>query len=97
MTQKISIQLLAMLLAALLLAGCVTKPTRPDVTTVYVKVKEPCIEQAPQKPLFLTGKGEWPGDKAAAGILAADFEAAERWGTAWEAAAAGCLMPKNGQ
>lgn len=83
----------AILIAALALSGCATPATEaPKVITVQVKVKEPCIAQAPERPVYQTGKGEYPGEKAAAKILADDFEMAERYGTAWEAAAAGCIQ-----
>lgn len=76
---------------AALLAGCAHDPVPPVTTTVYVKVTEPCIKQEPVKPEYRTGKGPWPGDKAAAAILADDFEKAEQYGVQWEAAATGCV------
>ena len=84
--------------AAMALAGCVT-PGQPktEVVTVQVKVKEPCVEKAPARPKYQTGKGDYPGDAAAAQILAADFERAEQYGADWEAAAAGCLVVKPAQ
>ena len=82
---------IALLAMAALLAGCATQQTKPEVITAYVKVKEPCIAVAPPAPEYRTGKGAFPGDKAAAAILADDFEKAEQYGTAWETAAAGCI------
>lgn len=84
--------------AALLLAGCAgtqqAEAPRQQIKTVEVrvKVKEPCIDAPPQRPQYQTGRGEYPGDKEAAAILAADFERAEQYGYQWEAAAAGCLV-----
>lgn len=75
----------------LALAGCAT-PQEPQ--TVKVEVIKPCIKEAPKRPAYQTGKGAYPGEKAAAAILAADFEKAEQYGTAWEAAAAGCILPQ---
>lgn len=81
------------LIAALALAGCATKPsTEQKVVTVQVPVRVPCIEKVPERPVYRTGSGEYPGEKAAAKILADDFEIAERYGSSWEAAAAGCIM-----
>lgn len=88
-------RLVAALAVALLAAGCTTTaaPTQ-KVVTVQVKVKEPCIDKAPKRPVYQTGKGDYPGEAAAASILAADFERAEQYGVQWEAAAAGCLIIK---
>jgi hypothetical protein len=61
---------------------------------VQVKVKEPCIDKVPRRPAYQTGRGEYPGEAAAAQALAADFERAEQYGVQWEAAAAGCLVVK---
>ena len=83
-----------LLVAALSVAGCATTPPPEKVVEVQVKVKEPCISKAPKKPAYRTGKGVYPGDKAAAVALAGDFEAAEQYGAAWEAAAAGCIKPQ---
>lgn len=85
----------AVVLAAAMLAGCATKPPAArEVVEVKVKVKEPCIDKAPKRPQYQTGKGAYPGDAAAAAMLAADFEKAEQYGAQWEAAAAGCLVVK---
>lgn len=78
---------------ALGLAGCAGQQVpAPAVTVATVKVKEPCIAKVPERPAYETGRGQYPGDKAAAAILAKDFEKAEQYGTAWEAAAAGCII-----
>lgn len=79
-------------LACLSVAACSpTAPVKPEI--VYVTVTAPCIKKAPHKPSYQTGKGEWPGDKAAAAILAGDFEMAEQYGVQWETAAIGCVNP----
>lgn len=82
---------LSLLIAAVLLAGCGINPTKPEIQYVEVPVKVPCIERVPEKPVYRTGVGEYPGEKEAALILADDFEKAERYGVEWEAAAAGCV------
>lgn len=82
---------LAVMALMVVLAGCTT-PQEPQ--TVKVEVVKPCIKEAPKRPAYQTGKGAYPGEKAAAAILAADFEKAEQYGTAWEAAAAGCIIPQ---
>ncbi len=84
---------LAIALIAFLIAGCAHKQPKPVVTTVYVKIKEPCIKKAPVKPVYMFGKGDAPGDKEKAEILTRDFEAAEQYGNEWEAAATGCAGP----
>lgn len=76
---------------ALALAGCATQQ---EPQTIKVEVIKPCIKEAPKRPAYKTGKGAYPGEKEAAAILAADFEKAEQYGTAWEAAAAGCIQPQ---
>jgi hypothetical protein len=82
------------LMALFMVAACAQKPAKPVVTTVYVKVKEPCISKAPTKPAYKFGKGEPPGDKDMAIILTDDFEAAEQYGNEWEAASTGCVIGK---
>jgi hypothetical protein len=84
------------LCVATALAGCITPP-KAEVVTVQVKVKEPCIAQVPKRPAYQTGKGAYPGDAAAAKILATDFERAEQYGTDWEAASAGCLVLRQSE
>jgi hypothetical protein len=80
-------------LTLVMLAGCAHKPLPPVVTTVYVKVKEPCIkkERVPVKPTYKFGKGDEPDDKQKAVLLTEDFESAEQYGSEWEAAATGCI------
>lgn len=79
--------------AALLLAACGTAPViQTKVQTVEVKVKEPCIADAPLRPAYRFGKGAKPSDKEQAKILAGDFEAADRYARAWEAAASACII-----
>jgi hypothetical protein len=76
---------------ALLLAGCASQP-EIRYRDVQVYVKEPCITAPPVRPTYHYGKGKPPSDKEMALILAKDFEAAETYGSNWEAAAAGCLV-----
>lgn len=84
----------SVLLLAAALAGCATKPQAArEVVEVKVKVKEPCIDKAPKRPQYQTGKGAYPGEAAAASMLASDFEKAEQYGAQWEAAATGCIKP----
>ena len=84
---------LVVLGAIVALAGCAGRLEPVEkVTTVQVPVMVPCIEKKPERPAYRYGKGEWPGDKVAAMILADDFEKAEQYGHEWEAAAAGCLV-----
>jgi hypothetical protein len=78
------------LIAMLVLAGCSTVPEK-EIVRVEVKVRIPCINKAPIRPTYKTGKGDYPGEKMAALILADDLEKAEQYGTNWEAAAAGCI------
>lgn len=74
------------------LTGCaIWQQPQQRVVTVQVKVKEPCISSPPTRPAYQTGKGEYPGERAAAKVLADDFERAEQYGHQWEAAAAGCI------
>lgn len=83
---------LSAVVLALLLGGCAHR-IEQKVVTVHVPTPVPCIaaEDVPVKPEYRTGRGEYPGEKEAAQMLAADFEAAEQYGIAWEAAAAGCI------
>lgn len=79
--------------AIVALAGCAGRQAPVEkVVTVQVAVKEPCIDKAPVRPVYATGQGDYPGEKAAAKVLADDFEKAEQYGHDWEAAAAGCLV-----
>ncbi len=93
--QKFGVQCLVALcacLATLLIAGCQAPAPAEKVITVQVPVIKPCIEKAPVRPAYQTGQGAYPGETAAAQILASDFEKAEQYGHDWEAAAAGCLV-----
>lgn len=85
-------RLIIAILSAVILAGCATDPVTQEIVTVRVLVREPCIQSAPTQPEYFTGKGEYPGEKDAAHILANDFEKAEQYGRNWEAAAAGCIQ-----
>lgn len=79
---------------AALLAGCQTSPPAEIKTVIVEKlVPVPCIEKAPDRPVYKTGKGPEPSDIEKGAILIGDFEAAEQYGTDWEAAAAGCIKP----
>ena len=79
-------------LATLLIAGCQASAPVEKAITVQVPVIKPCIEKVPARPTYQTGKGAYPGETAAAQILASDFEKPEQYGHDWEAAAAGCLV-----
>ncbi len=82
-------------LALVLLAACSSTPEvryKAVVNTVQVPVKVPCIEKRPERPKYQFGVGEPPSDKEMAAILAEDFEKADQYGRAWEAAAAGCSI-----
>lgn len=76
---------------ALALGGCAGP--RQQVTMADVAVSVPCIDAAPAKPVYQTGKGTYPGEKRAAVILADDFEKADQYGLAWEVASIGCVKP----
>lgn len=83
-------RLLTTLLVSLMLTACsVTQPER-EVTTVRIPVPVPCISEPPSRPVYATGKGEYPGQREAALAVAADYEKAEQYGRSWEAAASGC-------
>lgn len=86
-------RLLVIVAALAVLAGCAHNQPKQDIQRIEVPVKVPCIERAPAKPVYRTGVGPYPGEKQAALILADDFERAEQYGAAWEAAAAGCVKP----
>ena len=75
---------------ALVLAAC---SGSKGIERVEVQVQTPCIEKAPKRPSYRFGKGTKPAsDVEMAHLLARDFEAAEQYGNAWEAAAAGCVI-----
>ncbi len=87
-------KIVALALAAVLLAACTaTTPPKPDVVEVFRAVREPCIEHVPTRPAYQFGKGPMPDERTRSQLLIQDFEAAEQYGTAWEAAAAGCIKP----
>lgn len=74
-----------------LLAGCTAHAPKPaEVITVKVPVTVPCIDKKPEPPKYRFGVGDRPAEQDMAAILATDFEAADEYGRAWEAAAAGC-------
>lgn len=80
------------LLPALLLGGCFGREVKTEVVEVRVPVSVPCLGDAPARPAYRFQAAEWPGEKEAALLLINDLEAAKQYGTAWEAAAAGCLL-----
>lgn len=80
---------IVLLLVMLTLAGCGTR-TVTETITVQVPVPVPCIDKPLVEPDYQTGRGEYPGDREAARILADDFEKAEQHGRDWAAAATGC-------
>lgn len=86
---------IALISAAALLAGCMatTRQPEPQVVEVFKVVRAPCVEKAPDKPVYLYGKGPMPDEKTRGAIMIKDLEAAQQYGTEWEAAAAGCVKP----
>lgn len=79
----------------MMLAACSTTPEiqyRDVIKEVKVPVSVPCIKKKPVRPDYQFGVGEMPSDTDMAAILAEDFEKAEQYGLAWEAAAAGCSV-----
>lgn len=74
----------ALCISAILLAGCGTM--RPEQVTV------PCLKSVPVKPEYRFGSGAKPSSQEAVRMLALDFEAADKYGSEWEAAAAGCVV-----
>ena len=81
---------LLVLVLAIGLAAC---SSSHGVDRVEVQVRVPCIEKAPERPAYRFGKGAKPkSDVELAHLLASDFELAEQYGNAWEAAAAGCII-----
>lgn len=87
---------IAVLAVAALLTGCgATAPAvKTDVVQVDKIVREPCIEKAPEKPVYRVGRDAALDARGKAEALIRDFEAAEQYGTDWEAAAAGCIKPQ---
>lgn len=85
---------IASILALALLVGCqATQPVQPAPTLVDRPIRLPCIEKRPERPVYRYGKGPEPDDKEKGAILIEDFERAEQYGIAWEAAAAACIKP----
>lgn len=78
-----------------LLVGCAAgQSVREKVEVVEVKtlVTVPCVERAPDLPVYRWGVGALPAtDKAKVAILLADYEDARQYGSAWEAATVGCV------
>lgn len=74
--------------AVVLLTGCASAPPVPPPVDVPVAVG--CLGDVPARPVSRYGKGEWPGDKAAAQAALADANAWEQYATGLEAAQAGC-------
>lgn len=90
------IKLVLLTLFVLALSACESMPQGQGVAkvqTVEVKVpvSTPCIVRAPTPPVYAWARGDYPGDKAAGGILLIDNERAVQYGKQWEAAAAGCV------
>lgn len=85
---------LALMLMVALLTACGTVRERVVTKTVEVKVPvaTPCVKAKPAVPSYQYGIGPYPGEEAAAVLLASDLEAAKQYGGAWEAAAAGCIV-----
>ena len=85
-------KIIACSLFAVVLAGCASAPPEPPkVIEVDKPVAVSCLGAIPVRPLYVYGKGTEPSDIEKGAILIKDFEAAEQYGIAWEAAAAGCL------
>ncbi|APQ14671.1 hypothetical protein BJP27_24160 (plasmid) [Pseudomonas oryzihabitans] len=89
-------KLVVLFLFVLALSACSSSPSAPQVPKIEIQeakvpVSTPCIVEAPVRPVYGWGKGDYPGDKAAGGILLIDNERAVQYGKAWEAAAAGCV------
>lgn len=79
-------------LIAAALSGCASAPTETQkVVEVDKPVAVSCLGTIPARPTYMYGKGVEPSDIEKGGILIKDFEAAEKYGTDWEAATAGCL------
>lgn len=91
-------RLILALVTTLALAACATTPPRVKVETVEVKVpvRVPCVQNPPKEPVYLFGRGMWPGFSMALVVLISDLEAAQQYARDWEAAAAGCEKPADG-
>ena len=79
-------RVIAILAVLALLPGCI------KTRIVKVEVSVPCLKAKPAKPVYAFGRGDAPASSEAVKILARDFEAADRYGTEWEGAAAGCIL-----
>jgi len=86
-----------LVMALIALAGCTTAPApEQKIITVEKPVATPCIKRVPERPVYGYGKGEKPeSDGQQALLLIQDFERAEQYGVAWEAAAAACIIGGN--
>lgn len=77
-------------------AGCAAKAPPPavQVVTREVFVPQKCVkaEEIPLKPRYQTHVGPYPGDVAAAKILARDFKAAKAYGRSMEVLLVGCAL-----
>lgn len=83
-----------LILAALVLSACQSAGgTKIETVEVKVPVSVPCIKEKPAAPAYQYGSGPYPGDEAAAVMMASDLESAKQYGRAWEAATVGCVMP----
>jgi hypothetical protein len=76
---------LAPIFAALVLAGCATKPIE-----VKVPVAVACVGTVPARPGTTFGVGAWPGDKAAAQAALIDAALWQGYATKLEVVVAGC-------
>lgn len=80
---------LLLVVISLSLAGCAATPQQVSV---------PCLKSIPEKPEYRFGSGPKPKPEDAVRILALDFEAADKYASAWEAAATGCVvLMKSGE
>lgn len=78
---------LAILAAAMLLAGCATQP---QVIETKVPVTVGCVGAVPERPSVTFGVGDWPGDKTAAQASQIDSLAFQAYSTKLEALIQGC-------
>ncbi|WP_313416951.1 hypothetical protein [Pseudomonas oryzihabitans] len=84
------------------LAACSSTVQQPsgvkpiDVVPQKVMVSKPCVKEAPPRPIYRWGRGQYPAsDKEAGAILMADREQAVQYGLAWEAATVGCIQTQG--